>query len=132
MSQSPTDVVQGMYDAFARADIGAILNALDEQIDWRVPENVPHGGHFTGREEVGRFFQGIGENWDGLTVEVDRVLEDGDRAVALVSARGRLRATGEDTGYIAAQVWTLRDGTPITFAETVDAPVSLPAAVAAS
>ena len=131
MSDSPAEVVQGMYDAFARADIGAILNALDEQIDWRVPENVPHGGRFSGREGVGRFFQGIGENWDGLTVEVDRVLEDGDHAVALVSARGRLRATGQETGYTAAHAWTLRDGTAIKFAEPVDAPVSLPGAAAA-
>jgi len=37
MSQSPEDVVRGMYEAFARADIEAILNTLDERIDWRAP-----------------------------------------------------------------------------------------------
>jgi ketosteroid isomerase-like protein len=132
MSQSPAEVIRGMYDAFARADIPALLSALDEQIDWRAPENLPHGGHFTGRDAVGGFFQGIGEHWETLTVEVDQLLSDGDHVVVLARARGTLRATGEDTGYTAAHAWTLRDGTPVRFAETVDAPLSLPTAVAAA
>jgi ketosteroid isomerase-like protein len=121
-----------LYDAFARADIPAILTTLDEQIDWRAPENLPHGGHFTGRDAVGRFFQRIGEHWQTLAVDVEEILSDGDRVVVLATARGRLRATGEDTGYTAAHAWTLRDGTPIRFEETVDAPLSLPPAGAAA
>lgn len=132
MSRSPEEVVRGMYEAFARADIEAILNTLDEQVDWRSPENLPHGGRFVGRENVGRFFQGIGQHWETLAVEVEDVLSAGDRVVVLLSARGRLRANGEDTGYTAAHAWTLRDGTPVQFAETVDAPLTLPAAVAAT
>ena len=130
MSQSPADVVRGMYDAFARADIPAILGTLDQQIDWRAPENLPHGGHFTGRDAVGRFFEGIGKHWETLAVEVEHVLADGNQVVVLASLHGKLRATGEDTGYTAAHAWTLRDGAPVRFAETVDAPRTLPAAVA--
>jgi ketosteroid isomerase-like protein len=131
MTQSSEDVVRSMYDAFARADIPAILSALAENIDWRAPENLPHGGHFSGRDAVGRFFQGIGERWENLSVDVEDILSSGDRVVVLATARGRLRGTGEDTGYTAAHAWTLRDGTPIRFEEMVDAPVSLPRAGAA-
>jgi ketosteroid isomerase-like protein len=127
MPERAEDTIRSMYDAFARADIPAILNALDDQIDWCSPENLPHGGHFVGREDVGRFFQGIGEHWESLTVDVDEILSKGDRVVVLTTARGRLRS-GEDTGYSAAHAWTLRDGTPVRFAETVDAPINLPAA----
>ena len=129
MSQSQ-EVVRSLYDAFARADIEAILGALDEQIDFKAPENLPHGGHFHGREGVGQFFQAIGEQWESLTVEIEDVVGDGDLVVALVTARGRLRATGEDSSYTAAHAWTLRDGSPIRFRETVDAPTSLPVAPA--
>jgi ketosteroid isomerase-like protein len=69
MSGAAEDTIRGMYEAFARADVPAILNALDEQIDWRSPENLPHGGHFRGRDDVGRFFQGIGQHWESLTVD---------------------------------------------------------------
>src|SRR5437763_8949586 len=98
MSESPTDVVRSMYDAFARADIATILNTLDQQIDWRSPENLPHGGHFNGRDGVAQFFQGIGERWETLMVDVDDVLSDRDRVIALVTARGRLRSASGDTG----------------------------------
>jgi hypothetical protein len=38
---------------------------------------------------------------------------------------------GSETSHTtAAHAWTLRDGTPVRFAETVDAPRSLPATVA--
>ena len=43
-----------------------------------------------------------------------------------------MRATGEQTGYRSVHVWTVRDGVPVRFAEYVDAPLTLPAAHAAT
>jgi uncharacterized protein len=128
MPQSPTDVISGMYSAFGRGDVPSILAAIDEDISWRSPENLPHGGEFRGRDGVGRFFQGIGEHWQDLQVDVDAVLGNGDRVVALVRARGRLRTSDDEIRYSAAHAWTLRDGTPVRFDEYVDAPLTLPAA----
>jgi ketosteroid isomerase-like protein len=128
MSQSSVDAVRGLYEAFGRADIAAILAALDENIDWSSPENLPHGGNFRGRDGVGRFFQGIGENWEELKVDVEEVVSEGERVVVLLRAHGRLRANAEETGYTAAHAWTLRDGTPTRFVEYVNAPLTLPAA----
>jgi ketosteroid isomerase-like protein len=128
MAESSADVVDGLYEAFGRGDIGAILSGVDENIEWRVPENLPHGGSFHGREGLGRFFQGIGESWEGLTVDVKNVVGGDDEVVILAHVHGLLRATGESTGYAAAHAWTLRGGTPIRFDEYVDAPLTLPAA----
>src|SRR5437588_9849072 len=102
MSQSSAEVVRGIYDAFARADIPAILSTLDEEIDWRAPENLPHGGHFAGRDAVAGFFQGIGQHWETLAVDVDQVISEGDQVIVLARIHGKLRATGEQTGYTAA------------------------------
>src|SRR4051794_19666174 len=130
MSEANEAAINGLYESFARADIAAVLSALDEQIDWRSPENLPHGGHFTGRDDVGRFFAGMGEHWENLNVVIDGMFSDDERVIALATATGRLR-TGDDAGYTAVHSWTVRDGTPVAFAETVDAPLSLPTAVAA-
>ena len=131
MAQSTVDVVRGIYDSFGRGDVPAILTALDEDIDWRAPDNLPHGGIFRGREAVGRFFQGIGESWENLAVDIEDIVTGGDRVVVLARAQGKLRATGEETGYTAAHVWTVQQGVPIRFTEYVDAPLTLPAARAA-
>lgn len=130
MSESPVDVVGGLYEAFARGDVASILAALDENIDWKAPRNLPHGGEFRGRDAVGRFFQGIGEHWNDLKVEVEQMLSSGERVVVLVRAAGQLRASGEQTGYTAAHAWTVSGVTPVRFVEYVDAPLTLPAAPA--
>ena len=128
MSQSPQDVINGLYGAFAQGDIPAIVGMVAEDIDWRVPENLPHGGDFHGRDGVMRFFQGLGETWDDLELELEALVSDGDRVLAVASLRGRLRSTGEPSGYKSVHAWTVRDGVPVRFAEYVDAPVGLPSA----
>jgi len=128
MSQPPADVIRDVYAAFERGDIPAILGMIDEDIDWRVPQSLPHGGDFSGREAVGRFFQGIGEHWDDLQVDLEDVVAAGERVIVLCRIHGRLQATGEEAGCSSAHSWIVCDGTPVRFTEFVDAPLSLPAA----
>ena len=132
MTQTPADVITDLYAAFGRGDIPAILAALDENVEWRAPDNLPHGGSFRGRDDVGRFFQGIGELWDGLGLDLEDMVSGGERVVALARIGGRLRASGEEAGYASAHVWTVRDGTVVRFDEYVDAPLTLPAAGASA
>ena len=128
MSQSNDDLVRELYAAFGRGDVPALLEMLDEQIEWHTPPNVPQGGDFRGREAVGGFFEGIGEHWESLEVDLEALVAGGDRVVALVGIRGRLRASGDEAGYSSAHVWTIVDGTPVRFDEYVNAPLTLPAA----
>jgi ketosteroid isomerase-like protein len=128
MSQSDADLISGLYQAFGRGDVPGVLAALDEQIDWHSPATLPHGGDFHGRQSIGGFFAGIGEHWESLEVDLKELVSGGEIVVALVSAHGRLRATGEEFAYSAAHAWTVRDGTPVRFDEYVNAPLGLPAA----
>lgn len=132
MSQSRANVITGLYAAFGRGDLPGVLSGIDEEIEWHSPENLPHGGDFHGRDAVGRFFQGIGQHWESLEVELEGLVSADDHVVAIVRAHGRLRPTGEEFEYSAAHVWTLRGDTPVRFDEYVNAPASLPAAHAAA
>jgi uncharacterized protein len=114
------DLVNGAYEAFARGDIDGVLGAVDPGVRWRVPAVLPHGGAFEGREGVGRFFAGLAERWDGLEVDADPPIADGDRVAVTGRATGRLRSTGAQTGYGFVHVWTLRDGRATAFDEYVD------------
>lgn len=127
MSQSSEDLIRSLYEAFGRGDIPSILSAVSEDISMHSPSTLPQGGEFHGREEAARFFEGIGLHWDSLSVDVDDLLSAGDQVVVIGTAHGRLRS-GDDAGYGATHVWTLRDGTPVSFHEYVDTSVAVPAA----
>jgi ketosteroid isomerase-like protein len=119
-------VVQQAYEAFGRGDIPGLLGVLAEDVDWSVAEAIPHGGRFSGRDEVGRFFQGIGENWEeGFSVEVDETVDGGDQVVTLGTARGTLRDGRGDASYGFAHVFTVRDGHVVRFREYVDPDATL-------
>src|SRR4051794_5621937 len=128
MSDSNTDVISGLYAAFGRGDIPAILQLLDADVAWHAPLTLPHGGEFSGRDGVAGFFEGLGATWDGLGLDLQDLVSSGDRVVALARIDGTLRATGEQTGYSSAHCWTLRDGAIVRFDEYVDTPLSMPGA----
>ena len=61
-------------------------------------------------------------------VDIQEIVSGEERVVVLARIHGKLRATGEETGYTGAHAWTVREGTPLRFTEYVDAPPTLPAA----
>ena len=114
-----TDLVTGAYEAFGRGDIPGVLDRLDPAIHWHVPTSVPHGGDFDGREGVGQFFTGIGENWDDLEVKPNPPVAGNGTVVVTGHASGHLRG-GQAAGYGFAHVWTISDGRATRFDEYVD------------
>jgi ketosteroid isomerase-like protein len=114
-----TEVVEGAYGAFARGDIASVIDAVDEQVSWDVPESVPHGGSFRGKEGVGEFFQGLGGKWEGLELEIEDLIDGGDNVIGVGRASGRLK-DGDTASYGFAHVFTIGDGRIVRFREYVD------------
>ena len=123
MSQDNLATIQGLYEAFGRGDVPAVVAGLDEAIEWHAPSVLPQGGDFRGPGEVGNFFEGVGRHWEGLDVQIEAFVTDGDRVVALGQARGRV--DGNESGYRFAQVWTVQNEKPVRFDEYVDPDRSL-------
>ena len=127
MTRTVTDnatIIRDAYDAFARGDVPAVLAVFDEQIEWHEAEGNPwHPGRpFIGPQQVvDGVFARIPESYEGFTIQVDRLLADGDTVVM----QGRYRATrGRSTGRPldaeVAHVWDLRDGKVVRFQQYVD------------
>ena len=127
--QSNVDTLKAAYESFQRGDIPGVLSALDSDVEWHVPEAVPHGGDFRGHDGALEFFGGINEKWDGLGVSVGEVLAEGERVVVIGRASGTLRSSGEDIGYGFVHAWTMRDGRAVRFEEYVAPPAELLARV---
>lgn len=66
------------------------------------------------------------ENLDSQ-VEMEELVEAGDRVVAIGHTRGRVRANQREFDVRAIHVWTLRDGKVIRFEAYIDTPKMLEA-----
>ena len=115
-----TDVVTAAYEAFGRGDVPAIIDLVDDNVEWCVPMTLPQGGQFTGKQGVGRFFEGIGAGWESLTIEREALgAVSDDLVVVVATGSGQLRSGGPAT-YSATHVFTVRSGKITRFREYTD------------
>lgn len=120
MSQSDVDLIRATYEAFGRADMPAVMANFAEDIDWNVPDVLPHGGHARGHEAVGAFFAGLADRWSDFGLEFDDVV-DGETAV-LARGRAHGQLDGTPSGYGFVHAFTVRDGKVARFDEYVAPP----------
>jgi ketosteroid isomerase-like protein len=118
MSQQDVDTIKGAYDAFARQDIPGVMEAFDDAIEWDVPDSVPWGGTYRGKDEVGRFFASLPEHLDELNVEPQELYEAGERVVAVGRHHGHVKGQPFETRF--AMVWTMSGGKAVAFKEYSD------------
>ena len=127
MTRTVTDnatIIRDAYEAFARGDVPAVLAVLDEQIEWHEAEGNPwHPGRpFIGPQQVvDGVFARIPQSYAGVTIQVDRLLTDGDTVVVQGRYRAtRSRSTGRPLDAQVAHVWDLRGGKVVRFQQYVD------------
>lgn len=124
MSQSNLDVVQGIYAAFARGDIPAVLGAMSPDIVWNEAEhNLPlaDGNPYIGPQAVLEgVFMRLGEDFDGFGVVPERYIADGDHVVMCGRYSATARATGLPVNPQVVHVWTFEDGKIATFQQHAD------------
>jgi len=123
MSEANVAVVRGLYDAFARGDIPAVLGAMSPDIVWNEAENFIYadGNPYRGPEAVlTGVFARLGGEWDGFAAKPEEYLDAGDTVVALGRYAGTYKATGRALDAWMAHVWRLEDGRAVEFRQLVD------------
>src|SRR5262245_54164585 len=93
------DSLRAAYAAFAAGDLAGVLEPLDPQIEWHVPAALPQGGSYHGHDGVVRYLYSLAAYVREPRVDVDAVLESGDR----VMVTGRVSAA--DLSYGFAHSW---------------------------
>ncbi len=68
---------------------------------------------YQGAEGARQFLAEWADAWDDWELEVEDRIDAGDHVVAIMTQRGRSKATGIPLEMRFAQVWTLRDGQAI-------------------
>lgn len=113
--------VQGVYEAFAKGDIPAVLGFLSSDVDWTEAEGFPYGGTYTGPNAVLEgVFMRLGTEWESFAVVPDEFIDGGDTVVVLGKYRGTYKATGKSFQANFAHVWKVREGKAVKFVQYVD------------
>ena len=112
MSRDNVEIVRRAFEAWNSGDPEAAIELLDPDVEWRLPPNFPDADGWHGRDAVVEGLANVTGSWDEFRVDVQELIDAGDRVVALVRFHGRAAITGLDLGGVSvdAQIWTLRDG----------------------
>ena len=133
MSQENVELVRRGFELFNEGGPEAMISAgiWSSEIVWDVtPSGIPGLGTYRGHEELKRFF----EEWfsafpfDEWEVEVEEVIDAGDRIISISRQHGRGASSGVVAELEVAQVTTLRDGQIVRIDNYLDRAKALEAA----
>ena len=121
MSEQNVEYVKGVYGAFARGDVPAVLGAFAEDIEWFEAEGMPYGGLYRGPEAVAQnVFGPITEDVEGFAVTPEELIGSGASVAAVVRYTGTGKATGKALDVPVVHVWEIRDGKLARFRQFID------------
>lgn len=120
------DLVRDFYARAAAGDPG-FMELFAPDVEFRMPEVLPHGGTIRGVEALGTYFAEVMARWDDFRAELDDLVDGDERVVALGRFCGRPKASGRYVEIPFALVWTLRDGRAVAVDEYTDTALLLEA-----
>jgi ketosteroid isomerase-like protein len=120
--QQNLDVVRGLYAAFGRGDLEAILAPLDPQVSWRTPgaPDLPTAGLRHGVPAVREFFGLLLGTLDIADFQPRDFLAAGDKVVVLGTSREGPKGSGRLVDFRWVHVFTFKNGKIAAFEEPAD------------
>src|SRR5262245_32343310 len=124
---SNVEVIKGLYESFAKGDIGAVLGVFDENIDWQEPESLPFENQIGPQAVARTCFARVTEFVQNFVVTPSEIHDAGDVVFGIGTYRGTGAATGKDFQTAFVHVWRLRNGKITGFRTFTDTHVWLQA-----
>jgi hypothetical protein len=119
---SHLQLVQALYEAFSRRNVGEILPLLSEDVVWTEPVHPLNPGSGTRRGKAG-FLEWIKTGHEAeeiLSLEPRQFLTDDDSVAVAGHERCRVRATGRTYETDFVHLITFRAGKVVKFQEFFD------------
>jgi len=111
--QDNVEIVKQSFAAFQRGDIQTVLNLCTDDIEFRHPMSTaiwPWAGQHRGRAQLAALAAGFWGVEEFEQFEPREFIAQGDKVVALVFERVRIKATGRVVENDFVTVFTLREG----------------------
>lgn len=123
MTQANVKFVQGLYAAFQRGDIPAVIAGLQPDVVWHMvgrANDYPRLGLRKGVKGVREFFEILAENEDFTEFHPTDFFADGDRVFALGHLSIKFKKTGKSATTDWIHMFTVKDGKVAAFKEFLD------------
>lgn len=114
---SNVKTVQGMYEAFGRGDIPAIMDLMADEVEWEQWDatttgqeaGVPWLMRRSGKEGVAGFFQAVADGLEFHSFQPMNIMEGGNQVAATISIDATAKETGERFSDEEIHLWTFDD-----------------------
>ncbi len=113
MESRNAEIVRKMYQDFDHGDLDAVVDAMAPDVVFHAPGGAPFSGRRIGRGQVLQRFREVRALVQLDEFDVDEIVADRDRVVALGRQRATVRATGRHFEQEFAHVYTMRGGKAI-------------------
>ncbi len=105
--------IMGVYEAFGRGDVAAILDVVTSDVDWAAeadPAVAPWHGARHGQEAVAAFFGEFGSTMEVEEFTPVSIAANDTDVLSVVQFRARSRATGKTATMNLHHFFKFRDG----------------------
>jgi uncharacterized protein len=118
MSQENVERVRRGYEAFNRGDLASAAKDFDPNFEWKIPFQLPDSPPdetYRGPESVISFWQTWRAAFLDFRIEIEEIIDTGDKVIVFGGVRGRGAGSGADVQTPSfPQVWTFgHDGRPV-------------------
>ena len=110
MSAENVEIARRTFEAYARGDAAAALDAIDPDVVYDLTELGAGGEVYRGHLGLQAGLRTWIGAWEGYAARLEQVIDAGDKAVVVFTERGRGKGSGLEIEHRIYDVWTLRQG----------------------
>jgi ketosteroid isomerase-like protein len=115
------EAIKAHYAGSNAGDLEAMMTPITDSTAWTEMAGFPYAGTYIGKAAIlGGVFRRIGEEWDGFSFALDRLIDGGSTVVAIGSYSGTYRKTGGKMAARVVHVWDMEDGKAVRFEQFAD------------
>lgn len=119
--RSTYELVRAHYDANLRHDLDGMLADIAPDCRWTEMDGFPCAGTYVGKDEIFKnVFEVLGQQFDGYTFTLERLLDAGDDAVAIGTYTAKHKGTGKTFNARVVHVWGASGGLLRRFEQFTD------------
>jgi uncharacterized protein len=121
VEQQSVEIVRGVYKAFSRGDLQAVLWAMADEFEWYEAEGMPYGGLYRNWEAVAQNVLGpLIQDIPNFEATPEEFIASGDTVAAVVRYTGSGNATGKQLDLPVVHIWDVHDGKIARFRQFAD------------